>query len=214
MQEILKKLRNIPLFEGLKDKDLADFLSEIKIHIKRYSEGRPVIMQGMPCKALYVLLSGKCSGEMSDAGGKVIKIEDFDAPYALASALLFSDDNTIPVTIWTRSEAEILVIRKPDLIRFCTRNELFLHNLLKDLANKFVFISGKLVYLQFKSLEEKVIYYLSKQPKDSRGWVHPGHSINELSGLFGVERPSLSRVLGKMVKDGRLVRKGKVMRLL
>jgi hypothetical protein len=49
---------------------------------------------------------------MADSSGKILKIEDFEAPYALASALLFADDNRIPVTVWAKTDVDVLIIKK------------------------------------------------------------------------------------------------------
>jgi CRP-like cAMP-binding protein len=166
-------------------------------------------MQGAPYKALYIIIDGNCSGEMSDESGKLLKIEDFYAPYTIASAMLFADDNRIPVTVTTRSPVRLLVIRKEDLLLIAQKNIRFMDNLLKDIANKFLFISSKLYYFKFNTLNEKILAYLKRQKKDSDGFVQLRHTVFELANLFGVERPSLSRALSRMEKDGILLRNDK-----
>jgi CRP-like cAMP-binding protein len=168
----------------------------------------------MPYKALYIITDGYCIGEMTDDSGKVLKIEDFPAPYTLASALLFADDNRMPVTVWAKTETNLLILSHDAVLTLCRTEEQFMENLLKDLANKFTFLSTKLTYLQFKSLQEKIIYYLSGQQKDDSGYVELRQSIRELSSLFGVERPSLSRALIRMENEGIIERDGKRVKVI
>jgi len=214
LENLIEKIENLPLFSGIDKQELSSYFSKIRYYEKTYTKGKPLILQGMPYKALYIITKGYCIGEMTDESGKLLKIEDFPAPYTLASALLFADDNRMPVTVWAKTEAEVLIISYDNIISFCQLEKHFMVNLLNDVANKFTFISNKLVYLQFKSLREKILYYLSKQKPDDSGTIVLKQSIQELSTLFGVERPSLSRALIRMEKDGIFERDGKVIKMI
>lgn len=214
MEELIKKIDNLPLFLGIKREQLSSYFSTIRYYEKTYEKGKPLILQGMPYKALYIITKGYCIGEMTDDSGKILKIEDFPAPYVLASALLFADDSRMPVTVWTKTEVDLLIISKEQALSLCQMNKQFMENLFKDVANKFTFISNKLVYLQFKSLQEKILYYLSKQEPNRSGEVKLRQSIQELSAFFGVERPSLSRAIIRMEKRGIIKRDGKVIKVL
>ena len=213
MEKIVETLNSLPLFKGIDGIKLSAYLSSIDYHEKTYRKDTALILQGMPYKALYIIASGECVGRMSDPSGKIITIEDFRAPYALAGALLFADDNRIPVTVLTKTDVELLIIKRDDLVGLCQKEKQFLLNLLRDVANKFTFLSNKLVYLQFKSLQEKILFYLSKQAADDSRWIVLRHSILELSTLFGVERPSLSRALTRMEDEGIIERDGKKIRV-
>ncbi|MBN2737344.1 MAG: Crp/Fnr family transcriptional regulator [Spirochaetales bacterium] len=213
MEKIIKKIETLPLFRGIEGQSLASLFEGIQYYEKHYAKGSALILQGMPYKALYIITEGKCFGQMSGASGKILKIEDFEAPYALAGPLLFADDNRIPVTLWAKTDVDLLIFKKEDLLSLCHKNKQFMVNLINDMANKFTFISSKLMYLQFKSLEDKILYYLSRQVADSSGWIKLKQSIQELSTLFGVERPSLSRALSRMEDDGVIEKAGKKIRI-
>jgi CRP-like cAMP-binding protein len=213
MEKIVEILTSLPLFKGIDGIKLSAYLSSIDYHEKKYQKDTALILQGMPYKALYIIASGECVGQMSDPSGKIITIEDFKAPYALASALLFAADNRIPVTVFTKTDVDLVIIKRDDLVGLCQKEKRFLLNLFGDVADKFTFLSNKLMYLQFKSLPEKILFYLSKQSIDDAGWMVLRHSIQELSTLFGVERPSLSRALIRMEDEGIIERDGKRIRL-
>jgi CRP/FNR family transcriptional regulator, dissimilatory nitrate respiration regulator len=209
VERIIKKIENLSIFREIKGGRLLSLFSGIHYYEKNYERNTALILQGMPYKALYIITEGWCIGQMADSSGKILKIEDFKAPYALASALLFADNNKIPVTVWAKTDIKLLIIPKAELISLCRKDQRFMLNLLNDIANKFTFISDKLMYLQFNSLQDKIVYYLSSQKPDQSGWIALKHSIQELSTLFGVERPSLSRALSRMEVEGIIERSGK-----
>jgi DNA-binding MarR family transcriptional regulator len=70
------------------------------------------------------------------------------------------------------------------------------------------------MYLQFKSLQDKILFYLSTQKTGESGFCKLSHSILELSNIFGVERPSLSRALARMEREGIIVRHGKAIKVI
>lgn len=99
MEKILKIIEKIPFFRGIEDDRLLSAFTGIRYYVKKYEKGTIIILQGVPDKTLYLLTTGDCICEMTDEAGKVLKIEDFNAPDALASTLLFADDPRIPVTV-------------------------------------------------------------------------------------------------------------------
>ena len=213
MESLFSEIEKLPLFEHIDRRELAIHFSHLDYYTKTYEKDSPLILQGMPYKALYILVRGTCIGEMADDSGRTIKIEDFDPPYVIASALLFAHDNRMPVTVRANTAVELIIIKKTDVIKLCRIQEQFLINLLADVADKFTFISSKLAYLKFKSLEERVLFFLSQQIPDTDGFIHIKQKIVELASLFGVERPSLSRALSQMERNGLIVRKKKMIKL-
>lgn len=214
MESLFTEIESLPLFKNIDRKELALHISKLQYYKKRYEKNTPLILQGMPYKALYILLGGTCIGEMADVTGRVIKIEDFHSPYVIASALLFAGDNRMPVSVRTKTDVEVLIIKRSDVIKLCKMQEQFLINLLSDVADKFTFISRKLTFLNFKTLEERILLFLSNQVPDKDGFIHVKQKIAELSSLFGVERPSLSRALSRMEGKGIIVREGKRVKVL
>jgi len=214
MENFFTKIEKLPLFKGIDKKEAQALFSNIRCHTQAYERGTPLILQGTPYNALHIIIGGTCVGEMADDSGKIITIESFPAPYTLASALLFADDNRMPVSVWTKSAVEVLVIDKRDVIGLCNMHEQFLINLFSDVANKFTFISQKMAYLALKSLEDRILFFLSQQTPDSEGYIHLTQRITELSTLLGVERPSLSRALARMEKNGVIRRENRRIKVI
>jgi CRP-like cAMP-binding protein len=62
--------------------------------------------------------------------------------------------------------------------------------------------------LTFKTIKEKIANYLLTLPKDKDQNVTLDSSIEELSNLFGVSRPSLSRAFSEL-EEKKIIQKNK-----
>ena len=78
------------------------------------------------------------------------------------------------------------------------------------MGNRVVFLADKIRYLSMKSLRQKISGYileLSKKQKSEK--IRFDYSLDKLSELFSVARPSLSRELSRMVEEGLIRREGR-----
>ena len=57
-------------------------------------------------------MRGYCQGEMSRSGGKVLKVEEFQAPDAIAPGILFALQNSLPVSLLAMNDVDIYSIQK------------------------------------------------------------------------------------------------------
>lgn len=209
MKDLEKILQNTSLFKNIDIQDIIILLKKIYTNKKEFNKGSLVLLQGDPYKSLYIILNGNAYGEMVDYTGKVAKIEEFYPPYVLASALLFSEDNALPVSVITRSDLKVLIIPKNEILKLFLLNKTFLNNFIADLSDKFVFLSKKLKFLTFKTLKEKIANYLYSLPKNNLGEIIIPNTLEELANYFSVERPSLSRVLLQLEKEKIIKRENK-----
>ncbi|HMA99696.1 MAG TPA: Crp/Fnr family transcriptional regulator [Spirochaetota bacterium] len=209
MDFFLKKLAKVPLFNQIEPRELGNIIRAVTCKTKKYKQGAVIMRQDCTYENLYIIISGRCYGEMLDYAGKVIKIEDLPTPVTLAPAVLFAEQNKMPVSIITSAITEAVLIAKDDFFNICLRHRIILKNFLKLISNKFIFISNKLNFLQFKSLEKKVIHFILSLPADVNGIRYLPYGVKYLAELLAVTRPSLSRTLRQLQERGLLKREGK-----
>ena len=209
MNDLEKILQKTSLFKDIELQEVANLLKKIYFKKKDFKKDSLVLLQGDPYDSLYIILDGNAYGEMIDYTGKIAKIEEFHSPYVLASALLFSEDNTLPVSVITRNDLKVLIIPKKEVLNLFSLNKVFLNNFITDLSDKFVFLSKKLKFLAFKTLKEKIANYLYSLPKNNREEIIIPNTLEELANYFSVERPSLSRVLLQLEKENIIKRENK-----
>ena len=74
-------------------------------------------------------------------------------------------------------------------------------NLLTTISNKLVYTNEKLRIVSLPTVRKKIIYYLLGQLNEN-GEIHLNLTREELADYLGIQRPSLSRELSKMQKEG------------
>jgi len=207
-------LLQCPVFKSIHEKELKVLLNKIHFQTKKYSKDEVVVFAGEWVSHLYIIMKGSVKGEMIDYSGKILKIEDIEAPKALATAFLFGKENKYPVTVTANNDVEILAIPVEEFIKLLQLNAQILKNYLHIITSQAQFLSRKLHFLSFKTIREKVAHYLLQQAGENLLSVEFKNTQQQLADLFGVSRPSLARVFGEMQKDGLIKMEKKTVTLI
>lgn len=73
-------LTHIPLFGQITPDELEGIFNELNIHENSFKKGEILALQDEPANRLIILLKGSVKAEMTDPSGKVVKVEDIEAP--------------------------------------------------------------------------------------------------------------------------------------
>lgn len=198
---MFKTLSDSQLFKGIEIEEIENLLKEASYSIKKYNKNQRIILRGDKYNKLMIIISGSVRGEMQNFDGKIIKIEDIKAPQAVASGFLFGNKTIAPVDITTNENSQILFISKRSVLNMMQNNSTFLNNFLASVSAKTQFLSQKLWILSFKTIKEKLAYYILDQSNNDDKKICNRLSQQTLADYFGVTRPSLSRIIGEFVSD-------------
>ena len=182
--------------------------------VKMYMRGEHIAYQGDKVLDLIMLLKGKVKTEIVSNSGLTLPMEEIQAPYPLAAAFLFADDNRFPVDVVALQKCEVLYISKESVEKQIARCPGFMRGFMAFNANRMQYISERLKIFAQKGIKGKIAYYILSHERD--GEFDLGRSVASLAEYFGVERPSLSRSLSEMVRDGIITfqnGKGKVLNI-
>ena len=192
-----------PFFRGLTPLQLEEMFAKIAYSVKVFSKGQLIAQREDEVRNLCILLDGSVKGEMVDFTGKVVKIEEINAPMPIAHAFIFGEKNRFPVDVVALEEVKILFIPKNEVIRLLQSSDVVLGNYLNAISNRAQFLSSKLWFLSFRTIREKVAQYLLSLTQESKSdKVTISKSQGELAEFFGVTRPSLARVFSEMEQEG------------
>jgi len=207
-------LLNAPLFKGMTSGEIKAIFTGFPHGIKKYPPGFLIAQSGESVNSIMVVIKGVVKGEMVDYAGRIIKIEDIQAPGVLAAAFLFGNNNSFPVNVTALAETELLVIDKSDFLRLLMSNDKILVNFLNIISNRSQFLSEKIKFLNFKTIKSKLAHYIIQKAGKTGVSVRLDMTQNDLAEFFGVARPSVARILGEMEEDGYIISKGKNIRIL
>lgn len=199
---MFKNLNKSTIFKGINEEEIKILLSQTSYYTKSFKNEEFIAFRGDKVEAYMLVLEGELVSEMQKINGKVVKIETL-LPYAdIAPAFIFGIDNTFPIDLYATKDSKILYIPKNDLINILQKNKIILNNILNSFSNRTQFLSKKL-WLSNKTIEEKLATYILENLDKNDIW-HIRKSITDLSNVFGVSRPSLSRVITRMISEGIL----------
>ena len=204
---MIKTLRKTVVFNDLDEDTIKDILEKTKYEIKKYSLDEPIAFRGDKVKGLYIILKGTLITEMLTEEGNIIKIEELVPSDVIASAFIFGKNNSFPVDLSAKDEAEILFVERKEFLKLLFSQEKILENFLNEISNKTQLLTSK-IWNSFnnKTIKKKFCDYVKRNQKNNEFFIE---NLGALAEFFGVERPSLSRVLSELVKDEKLERIGR-----
>ena len=208
------QLSGAPLFKGVATDDIEVILSAVPYRIRKFKAGTLISQSGEPVNSLIIVTSGIVKGEMVDDTGKVIKIENIEAPGALATAFIFGNRNRFPVNVIAISDGEILSIEKPDFLKLLMKNDIILVNFLNMISSRSQFLSEKIKFLNFKTIKGKLAEFILQKARGGNLTIILDMTQNDLADYFGVARPSVSRAIGELEQEGFIEANGKNIRIL
>lgn len=206
---IFEKVKNVEIFKDIDEKKLKILLDKLKYKIKKFDKNEIVAFRGDEIDDLIIVAQGEVYTEMQKLNGDSIIVDRLSEGSVLAGAFIFGKDNRFPVDVLASLNSELIYISKNEVIKMFQLNEELLQNYLGVISNKTQFLSKK-IWFSFanKSINNKLIAYLLNN-MNRENCVFLQNSMKEIAQMFGVARPSLSRVLKEFIDEGIVVRKQK-----
>ena len=181
------------------DEELRELDCHIDHSISRYDRNKHIAHQGEPVTELYMLIEGSARTEVASESGLKLPLEVLTAPCPLASPHLFADDNSFPYDIIALEPCRVARISRETVEEQMTACRGFLRGFLAFNAQQIRTLSHRVNVFAHKGIKAKVAFHILTIAQ--QGDFRFASSITQLAKYFGVERPSLSRILSEMKRD-------------
>jgi len=198
---MFESLKASPLFKGLEIAEINSLINNSSHQIKQFSNKEVLAYAGEKVEKAIILIEGKLQGEMIDFAGNSLKIEEMEPPQMVAAAFLYGPQSAFPVNLSAISEGKMLIIFKNNFTQMLAADQRVLSNYLNIVSGKAQFLSRKITFLSFKTIKEKIAYYLLQNFKTGNQVVIINQSQKGLAEMLGVARPSLARTISEMESD-------------
>ncbi|EOD00551.1 Crp/Fnr family transcriptional regulator [Caldisalinibacter kiritimatiensis] len=203
MDNIEKILTKCFLFKGLSEKHIVKLLQNINYQIKTFSKNETIAIEGENCNSIGIVIKGSIEVQKIYPSGKTITVSRIKEGDSFAEVIIFSDVHKYPSTIIASNNSKVMFISKTYIIELCKTNTYILNNFMELLSNKIFMLSTKLKNLSYETIRDKICNYLLEEyNRQNSLTIKLNYTKKELSDQFGIPRPSLSRELIKMKKDG------------
>lgn len=210
---ILIQLSNCSLFNQIQPNRIKELLQKYPYNSQNYVKGQLILSKGENWDELKIVIQGVVSAVMNDDLGKTLKVDDLRTGQSLAPAFLFSKSKSYPVDVYAKTDCILLCIPKPILLQLFNEEQKILENYLSMVSNIVQMLTKKLRILTLKTLKAKIAFALVNEVKmQNSNRILFGRQ--EFADFLGAERPSISRVLGQMQKDGLIKIDGKAIEII
>ena len=196
-----RRIYDTLLFRGCDQTVVDGILEKYPSRFSSYRKGDFIAMQNSVCRSLYVLCEGSVYARMISDEGREFTLDTLSAPDVLASAFLFGTENTLPITMIAHSDCKLWIINKACVLSLIEQDRAILHNFLAVLSDHSLFLSRKLEQFALQTLSSRLISYL-----ENNGSIQ---NLQQTAFILGVTRPSLSRAIAQLVRQGVLEKTGK-----
>ncbi len=206
-REWIEVLQTSPLFRGIGQEGLNTMLECLKPRMKRYKYREIVALCGSPLSGIGIVASGKVALTKETYSGNRIMLGILGAGDIFGETAAFSNDRTWPVTVIANDDC-CLFFLPPDKIQgncsnICTAHSILILNMLNILSSKALMLNKKIEHLSAKSIRGKISSYLLEESRQTNETAFRMQmKRHELADYLGIPRPSLSREMTMMKKEG------------
>lgn len=207
-KDIILILKKSSLFKNMSEEDILDLLKDPYSEIKEVQKGVRIFDETDFPQKIYILLSGCVIIAKDTLAGKRILLTRIEQPGELFGEIYaFIEKSSYDMYAQAAERSLIFIIdnhifleHRQDSTKLARALR---NNLLTVFANKAYSMNRKLRVLGSSSIREKIVRFLLER-QDKNGTVAGTFSREEMADYLNVTRPSLSRELGKMQKEGIL----------
>lgn len=202
---VTAKLLSQSLFAGFSSDQLSKLLEDRRCLVKNFHQGQIVHLEGDPCPAVEIIISGEIAIERISEQGTLMLVARFGPGDVLGGNLVFSSNQSFPMTITCRKTSTVIVLQRDLILTLMLDSKPFLLEFLRIVSDNTSLLSGKIRQTINRSLRQRIIDFLDTQSKaQSSSTIHLTMTKKELAEYLGVQRTSLSRELRKMKNDGKI----------
>ena len=209
-EAILSRVCENELFSSLKTKDLLPFYKDGEIYTSKYKSGDVIYSSEKFVSAIGFIVKGsaKVIKKGSDlVVGRLFENDVFGCQSLFLSGQYFTNE------IVAVSDTTVLFIAKSVVSNLLSFNSVFSFDYIRYLSKRIYFLNNRIINFTGGTAESRLANYLLSSFGDYKTFVLD-ISLSSLAVSLDIGRASLYRGFDKLISDGAIERKGKVIRLL
>lgn len=172
----------------------------VEHHLKEYNAGEQIALKGDAVRSLAILMRGTLSVTIPLNSGTLLPPRTHSAPYPLGAVALFSESPQYRVDITALDACDLLIVPRDQVEQQMLQCTLFTRNFIRYITTKFDVVTHHLAVVSHRSLRAKIAFYILSIAEGKR--FHFDISLTRLAEYLCVERPSLSRTLAELQREG------------
>lgn len=224
MKKICDIFATTPLFSGMDHSIFHDLCS--KTSIKMVWKGEVLVNEGDACNGIGLIIEGQLAMQKYTSSGDFATLELLGTGEMFGEYLIFGARKNYPVTIEAVTNSKVIFLTREIVINLLNQNPEIMDNFLGILSDRVQAQNRRISLLSQKSLRQKIANYLlellreqleeeGESPRSvgrtvSTQAVELPVSKEVVARLLAMPRPSFSRELISMERDGLIRVSGRV----
>lgn len=211
--DIVKHVSSIPFFEELPDEQIEDLCMIVADQV--FHRGQIVFSEGDDGTGFYVLVSGRVKIFKLSPEGKEQILHIFGPGDPFGEVAVFSGQH-FPANAEVMEESRIFFFPRDSFASLIKKNPSLALNMLAILSKRLRRFANLIDDLSLKEVPGRLaahLLYLSGQTKGSEE-LELTITKSQLASLLGTIPETLSRILGKMSKQGLIESDGRRIKIL
>jgi len=217
-EQLADLLKQCSLCQGMSEADVQELLASAQVRQVDYPKGEIVFHEGDMPKSLYILLAGEVHILKDTFSGRRIFLSEINTPGDMFGEVYEVLKQPYDMYVEAVTPVKLLEIAS-GLFTLAAGGQLsscglqIQRNLMRIFARKAYFMHNKIKVLASGSLREKIIRFLFIELQGKRELELAG-SREFMAAYLAVTRPSLSRELSALQREGILQVDGKNIKVL
>lgn len=210
---IIEQISSLPLFQGLPEKHIEDLAMIVVDQVFR--KGQIVFAEGDEGTGFYVVIWGRVKIFKLSPEGKEQILHIFGQREPFGEVPVFTGQH-FPANAEAMEESRIFYFPRDSFIRLIEKNPSLALNMLAVLSRRLHRFTRLIDDLSLKEVPGRLASYLLYLSEQKRGSDELALNItkSQLASLLGTIPETLSRILGRMTKQGLIESEGPRIKIL
>ncbi|HPL62540.1 MAG TPA: Crp/Fnr family transcriptional regulator [Syntrophales bacterium] len=197
---------SIPLFQSLNEEQRRA-LDSISAR-RSFKKGQKIFLEGEKAAGFYIVLSGRVKVFKSSAGGREQILRFFEPGDSFGEVPMFTGGG-FPASAESCSETSVLFLSREGFVALIRDNPSLAMNMLAVLSKRLHQLSAVIEDLSLREIPGRLAAHLLFLDRGNDGGeMDLDLPKGELARLLGTIPETLSRILGRMVREGLIRLKG------
>ena len=203
------------MFQNMSEEEIRSILDLGTCVQETYEKDTLVIEENEDCDTIGFVLEGTLTIQQYGLSGDALTINVFRHGDCFGAPLLFTSKAKYPFTLVTSTKSTVLFIPFVQMRTMLEKSRTFNTNYLTFLSNHIFILKNKIKILAHNDVRSRLMIYFSKEMEIvNEKTFRMRHKKTEIGEIIKVARPSVSRELSNMERDGLLRIKGSEVTIL
>lgn len=198
METMFDTLLQLPLFQGLGPEDFTTIIEKVKLHFVKHRSGETFVQSGQTCDQLLFLLKGEVACNTVSPDGKVVFIEQIEAPYVFEPQSLFGMSTCYVSSYKAHGQVHTVSVSKALVMSELFRYDIFRLNYMNIISNRAQTFYNRLWEPVPTETEKKIVHFLLNHTERLAGEKVLKVKMEDLALALDDTRLHVSRALNNL----------------